>query len=152
MGTIQVPQQTMEAVQIQVPRMVEQETTVMVPQTTTEMVATQVPRTVVQEVETYTEVFQRPGRSYTIDQPAVQVGVVETIVEPTTYAAPVATTYAAPTTSYAAPTTYAAPVPTTYAAPMPTTYAAPMPTTYAAPTTYPAPVTPYGGSIIGTRY
>merc|ERR1719281_497884 len=117
----------------------------MVPQTTTEMVATQVPRTVVQEVETYTETFTRPGRSYTVDQPAiVQEVFQETYAAPVqTYAAPVQT-YAAPTTSYAAPvpTTYAAPVPTTYAAPVPTTYAAPRPTTYAAPTTsYAAPAT-----------
>merc|ERR1719281_171110 len=124
--------------------MIPQETVEMVPQTTTEMVATQVPRTIVEEVETYTQTFTRPGRTYETYGAPQQVGVVETIVEPTTYAAPVAT--------YAAPTTYAAPVPTTYAAPRPTTYAAPIPTTYAAPTTYPAPVTPYGGSIIGTRY
>merc|ERR1711977_771910 len=109
------------------------------------MVATQVPRTVVQEVETYTETFTRPGRSYTVDQPAiVQEVFQETYAAPVqTYAAPVQT-YAAPTTSYAAPvtyptTSYAAPVPTTYAAPVPTTYAAPVPTTYAPPVSYGAP-------------
>merc|ERR1719420_1905092 len=111
--------------------MIPQETVEMVPQTTTEMVATQVPRTIVEEVETYTQTFTRPGRTYETYGAPQQVGVVETFAEPTTYAAP---------------------VPTTYAAPRPTTYAAPIPTTYAAPTTYPAPVTPYGGSIIGTRY
>merc|ERR1711904_599745 len=105
-------------------RMIPQETVEMVPQTTTEMVATQVPRTIVEEVETYTQTFTRPGRTYeTYGAPQqVVVGVEETI------AAPVATTYAAPTMSYAAP------IPTTYAAPT-TSYAAPIPTAYAAPTT-----------------
>merc|ERR1719335_476554 len=109
---IQVPQTTTEMVATQVPRMIPQETVEMVPQTTTEMVATQVPRTIVEEVETYTQTFTRPGRTYETYGAPQQVGVVETIVEPTTYAAPVPTTYAAPR-----PTTYAAPIPTTYAAP-----------------------------------
>merc|ERR1712118_424712 len=87
---IQVPQTTTEMVATQVPRMIPQETVEMVPQTTTEMVATQVPRTIAQEVETYTETFTRPGRTYeTYGAPQqVVVGVEETI------AAPVATTYA----------------------------------------------------------
>merc|ERR1712224_456715 len=53
-----------EPVQIQVPRMVPQQTTVMVPQQTTEMVATQVPRQVIQEVVTE----QIPMTSYQTQQ------------------------------------------------------------------------------------
>merc|ERR1719160_455582 len=84
--TIQVPQQTMEPVQIQVPRMVPQQYTTMVPQTTTEMVQTQVPRQVVQEVQTHTV-------------PQVSYQQYQTMSQPMTMGA-------ASTTSYAAPTTY----------------------------------------------
>merc|ERR1719160_1851341 len=66
---IQVPQQTMEPVQIQVPRMVPQETTVMVPQTTTEMVATQVPRTVMQEVQTVQQPMTTYQQYQTVSEP-----------------------------------------------------------------------------------
>merc|ERR1719359_1469073 len=66
--TVQVPQQTMEPVQIQVPRQIPQQTTVMVPQTTTEMVEIQVPRQIVQDVQMQVqyETFQQMSEPYTV--------------------------------------------------------------------------------------
>merc|ERR1711937_665309 len=100
--TIQVPQTTMEAQTIQVPKMVPQQETIMVPQTTTEMQQIQVPKQIIQEIETTQQVRE--------------VGVQ--------YGAPT-TSYAAPTTSYAAPTTYAAPMTTGSFIGGGTTYGAP---------------------------
>merc|ERR1719174_725691 len=91
---VEVPQQTMEPVQIQVPRMIPQEVTVMVPQMTTEMVATQVPRQVVQEVITeQIPMTSYQERQYVTEPMTMPAAQTYQYAQPTTYAA-------APTTSY----------------------------------------------------